>query len=71
MQDFPDEVLTLIKEKPNICKQLHLPAQAGNSRILVSIFYFKLIDFWFNMDLHLLVPKASYICQEDCLGEST
>ena len=45
MQDFPDEVLTLIKEKPNICKQLHLPAQAGNSRILVSIFYFKLIDF--------------------------
>ena len=35
-KDFPDEVLSLIKEKPNICKQLHLPAQSGNSRILVK-----------------------------------
>jgi tRNA A37 methylthiotransferase MiaB len=36
-KDFPDEVLSLIKEKPNICKQLHLPAQSGNSRILVKV----------------------------------
>ncbi len=36
-KDFPDEVLGLIKEKPNICKQLHLPAQSGNSRILVKV----------------------------------
>jgi tRNA A37 methylthiotransferase MiaB len=38
-KDFPDEVLTLIKEKANICKQLHLPAQSGNSRILVLFLF--------------------------------
>lgn len=33
-KDFPDEVLHLIAERPNICKQIHLPAQSGNSIIL-------------------------------------
>ncbi|XP_015606325.1 CDK5RAP1-like protein [Cephus cinctus] len=33
-KDFPDEVLQLIAERPNICNTLHLPAQSGNSRIL-------------------------------------
>lgn len=33
-KDFPDEVLYLIKERNNIGKNLHLPAQSGNSRIL-------------------------------------
>lgn len=33
-KDFPDEVLHLIKERNNICKQIHLPAQSGNTRIL-------------------------------------
>lgn len=33
-KDFPDEVLQLIAERPNICKEIHLPAQSGNSRIL-------------------------------------
>ncbi|KAK8389788.1 hypothetical protein O3P69_009055 [Scylla paramamosain] len=33
-KDFPDEVLYLIKERNNICKQIHLPAQSGNTRIL-------------------------------------
>lgn len=33
-KDFPDEVLHIIKERPNICKHLHLPAQSGSSRIL-------------------------------------
>ncbi|XP_012524046.2 CDK5RAP1-like protein [Monomorium pharaonis] len=33
-KDFPDEVLHLIAERPNICKQIHLPAQSGNSVIL-------------------------------------
>jgi len=33
-KDFPDEVLSLIASTPNICKQLHLPAQCGSSRIL-------------------------------------
>ena len=33
-KDFPDEVLYLIKERNNICKQIHLPAQSGSTRIL-------------------------------------
>ncbi|KRT81134.1 hypothetical protein AMK59_5777, partial [Oryctes borbonicus] len=33
-KDFPDEVLQLIQDKPNICQSLHLPAQSGNSNVL-------------------------------------
>lgn len=33
-KDFPDEVLYLIKERDNICKNIHLPAQSGSTRIL-------------------------------------
>ncbi|XP_011875974.1 PREDICTED: CDK5RAP1-like protein isoform X2 [Vollenhovia emeryi] len=33
-KDFPDEVLHLIAERPNICKQINLPAQSGNSSVL-------------------------------------
>nr|XP_003701324.1 PREDICTED: CDK5RAP1-like protein isoform X2 [Megachile rotundata] len=33
-KDFPDEVLHLIAERPNICKQIHVPAQSGNSEVL-------------------------------------
>ncbi|KAF2883337.1 hypothetical protein ILUMI_22839 [Ignelater luminosus] len=33
-KDFPDEVLHVIQSKSNICKNLHLPAQSGNSNVL-------------------------------------
>ncbi|XP_076012685.1 mitochondrial tRNA methylthiotransferase CDK5RAP1 isoform X1 [Genypterus blacodes] len=33
-KDFPDEVLHLIEERRNVCKQLHLPAQSGSSQVL-------------------------------------
>jgi len=33
-KDFPDEVLTLIAERPNICSSLHLPAQSGSTSML-------------------------------------
>ncbi|KAL3273615.1 hypothetical protein HHI36_015047 [Cryptolaemus montrouzieri] len=33
-KDFPDEVLHVIRDHPNICKNLHLPAQSGNSAVL-------------------------------------
>lgn len=33
-KDFPDEVLQLIQERRNICKQIHLPAQSGSSQVL-------------------------------------
>lgn len=36
-KDFPDEVLQLINERPNICKQIHLPAQSGNNEVLKNM----------------------------------
>ncbi|EJW85626.1 CDK5 regulatory subunit-associated protein 1 [Wuchereria bancrofti] len=33
-KDFPLEVIQLIKERPNICKQIHLPAQSGSNIVL-------------------------------------
>ncbi|KAM5135781.1 mitochondrial tRNA methylthiotransferase CDK5RAP1 [Mantella aurantiaca] len=36
-KDFPDEVLHLIKERNNICKQIHIPAQSGSSKVLEAM----------------------------------
>ena len=33
-KDFPEKLLYLMKERDNICNQIHLPLQAGSSRIL-------------------------------------
>ncbi|CAM6097562.1 unnamed protein product [Calypogeia fissa] len=31
---FPEELLYLMKDRPNICKAIHLPAQSGSSKVL-------------------------------------
>ncbi|KAJ0068352.1 hypothetical protein NL108_005940 [Boleophthalmus pectinirostris] len=36
-KDFPDEVLQLIAERRNICKQIHLPAQSGSNQVLQAM----------------------------------
>ncbi|XP_027859090.1 mitochondrial tRNA methylthiotransferase CDK5RAP1 isoform X1 [Xiphophorus couchianus] len=36
-KDFPDEVLQLIAERQNICKQIHLPAQSGSNQVLKAM----------------------------------
>uniref|UniRef100_A0A1A8VD82 Mitochondrial tRNA methylthiotransferase CDK5RAP1 n=1 Tax=Nothobranchius furzeri TaxID=105023 RepID=A0A1A8VD82_NOTFU len=36
-KDFPDEVLHLISERRNICKQIHLPAQSGSNQVLQAM----------------------------------
>ncbi|KAG6622376.1 CDK5 regulatory subunit-associated protein 1 [Phytophthora cinnamomi] len=33
-KDFPNEVLDLVNERPNICKQIHMPAQSGSTTML-------------------------------------
>ncbi|CAI2359468.1 unnamed protein product [Moneuplotes crassus] len=33
-KDFPDPVLEIIAERPNLCNQIHLPAQSGNTDML-------------------------------------
>ncbi|KAM4623052.1 mitochondrial tRNA methylthiotransferase CDK5RAP1 [Discoglossus pictus] len=36
-KDFPDEVLKLINERHNICKQIHIPAQSGSNKVLEAM----------------------------------
>lgn len=33
-KDFPDELLYVMRDRHNICKSIHLPAQSGNSNVL-------------------------------------
>lgn len=33
-KDFPDEVLRVIADRPNVAKQLHMPAQSGSTSVL-------------------------------------
>lgn len=33
-KDFPDDVLHTMQHYPNICKNIHLPAQSGNTQVL-------------------------------------
>ena len=50
-KDYPDSLIDLIKDTPNICKQIHMPAQSGSSLVLdkmrrgyTSESYGKLVD---------------------------
>lgn len=36
-KDFPEELIQLIAERPNLCKQVHLPAQSGSNRVLQAM----------------------------------
>uniref|UniRef100_A0A674DXH2 Mitochondrial tRNA methylthiotransferase CDK5RAP1 n=1 Tax=Salmo trutta TaxID=8032 RepID=A0A674DXH2_SALTR len=60
-KDFPDEVLQLIKERANICKQIHLPAQSGSSTVLQAMrrgysreAYLELVD-----NIKTIIPGVS------------
>lgn len=60
-KDFPDELLHLMRDAPNICKQIHLPAQSGSTRILDLMrrgysreAYLKLVD-----RIRLIMPDVA------------
>jgi tRNA A37 methylthiotransferase MiaB len=36
-KDFPDQLLDVIASKANICKQIHIPAQSGNTEMLTRM----------------------------------
>ncbi|KAI3423854.1 hypothetical protein D9Q98_009688 [Chlorella vulgaris] len=36
-KDFSDDVLRVIASRPNVCKQLHMPAQSGSSAVLQAM----------------------------------
>ncbi len=33
-KDFPDELLQVMRERPNLCKSIHIPAQSGSTTVL-------------------------------------
>ena len=60
-KDVPTEMLQLIRERPNLCKQIHLPAQSGSSSVLQRMrrgytreAYLRLIS-----EVRELLPSAS------------
>ena len=36
-KDFPDSILDVIASKANVCKQIHIPAQSGNTDMLMRM----------------------------------
>jgi MiaB/RimO family radical SAM methylthiotransferase len=36
-KDFPDELLHVLRDRPNACQSLHIPAQSGSSAVLESM----------------------------------
>jgi tRNA A37 methylthiotransferase MiaB len=33
-KDFPDELLQVMRYRPNLCKSIHIPAQSGSTTVL-------------------------------------
>lgn len=57
-KDFPEELLHVIAEQPNLCNYIHIPAQSGNNEVLERMRrpytreqYLKLID-----RMHEIIP---------------
>ena len=36
-KDFPEDLLALIADRPNLCSALHMPAQSGSSAVLARM----------------------------------
>lgn len=61
-KDFPDEVLMVMRKYPNICKNIHLPIQSGNSAVLERMrrgytkeAYLELVDH-----IRSIIPNVSF-----------
>ncbi|XP_050520454.1 mitochondrial tRNA methylthiotransferase CDK5RAP1 isoform X2 [Daktulosphaira vitifoliae] len=61
-KDFPDEVLQVISEKYNVCKNLHLPAQCGNSEILERMRRGYTRETYFDLAQHIrsCIPTVTF-----------
>ncbi|KAG8234319.1 hypothetical protein J437_LFUL013059 [Ladona fulva] len=67
-KDFPDEVLHVIRDRANVCKNLHLPAQSGSSAVLERMgrgytreAYLDLIEHVWNVIPHVTI-SSDFIC---------
>jgi len=69
VQDFPTEVLELIRDRANICKSIHLPAQSGSNRILSLMrrnytreAYFELVERIYHICGPQVTLSSDFIC---------
>ena len=60
-KDYPPELLQLMADRPNVCNQLHMPAQSGSSTMLQRMkrgysreAYLQLLD-----DVHTAIPDVA------------
>ena len=63
------EVLELIRDRPNICKSIHLPAQSGSNRILSLMrrnytreAYFELVERIYSICGPEVTLSSDFIC---------
>lgn len=67
-KDFPDDVLYTIRKYPNICKNLHLPAQSGSTSVLERMRRGYTREAYINLVHHIrnILPNVSlssdFIC---------
>ncbi|CAB3360477.1 Hypothetical predicted protein [Cloeon dipterum] len=68
-KDFPDEVLEVIRERANVCKHLHLPAQSGCSSVLERMRRGYTREAYIDLVQHIreMVPRVS-ICSDFICG---
>lgn len=50
---FVAQLLSLMRERPNICKQIHLPAQSGNSAVLQRMRRFYTREAYLELVSHI------------------
>lgn len=60
-KDFPDEVLEIIGQRPNLCSSLHLPAQSGSNSVLARMRREHTVEVYID-----LVERARRIIGEHC-----
>lgn len=60
-KDFPDEVLEVIAQRPNLCSSLHLPAQSGSNTVLARMRREHTVEVYLS-----LVERARRIIGEHC-----
>ena len=68
-KDFPRKLLQLMADRPNICKQLHMPLQAGSSRVLdkMNRTYTKEEFLELVTEIRTLMPQA-YLSTDIIVG---
>jgi len=60
-KDFPDDLLYVIRDKSNVCRHIHLPAQSGSTRVLSAMRRGYTADAYNDLVSHIrhIIPDVS------------